>query len=58
VSRAKRFTTIVNKLPRELVKLADMADVGSVRAVVDSRAEVDTLVEQLHEELAVRRVRD
>lgn len=46
-SRAKRFTTIVDKLLREPVKLADMADVGGVRAVVDSRAEVDTLVEQL-----------
>ncbi len=57
-SRAKRFTTIVDKLLREPVKLADMADVGGVRAVVDSRAEVDTLVEQLNEELAVRRVRD
>jgi hypothetical protein len=40
-SRAKRFTTIVDKLLREPVKLADMADVGGVRAVVDSRAGVD-----------------
>ena len=46
--RPKRFESTVDKLTREPGKLADMADTGGVRAVVDTQIDAD----QLHGQLA------
>ncbi len=56
--RPKRFESTVEKLTREPGKLADMADIGGVRAVVDTQDDVDQLQERLTRSLDVRRVRD
>jgi ppGpp synthetase/RelA/SpoT-type nucleotidyltranferase len=57
-SRAKRLDAMVDKLLREPGKLADMADIGGVRAVLNSQDECDSVAEELAEMLDVRRVRD
>jgi putative GTP pyrophosphokinase len=57
-TRSKRFSTIVDKLDRGTVRLADMVDLGGVRAVVEDIDDVDAAVEALNDELEVRRVRD
>jgi putative GTP pyrophosphokinase len=56
--RPKRFDSTIEKLTREPGKLADMVDIGGVRAVVNRQAEVDELHRQLDDEVEVRRVRD
>jgi hypothetical protein len=56
--RPKRFESTIDKLTREPGKLADMADIGGVRAVVDTQADVDELHQQLEAILEVIRVRD
>jgi hypothetical protein len=57
-SRSKRFATIVDKLDRGSVKLADMVDLGGVPAVMDNIEDVDHAALQLGRQLEVRRVRD
>ena len=57
-SRLKRFPAIIDKLTREPGKLADMVDLGGVRAVVETQDEVDWLRGQLETRVDVRRVRD
>jgi (p)ppGpp synthase/HD superfamily hydrolase len=56
--RPKRFETTIEKLTREPDKLADMADIGGVRAVVNDQDEVDELCGRLGEALDVGRLRD
>lgn len=56
--RPKRFESTVDKLTREPGKLADMADIGGVRAVVDTQIDADQLHGQLADILEVIRVRD
>jgi putative GTP pyrophosphokinase len=56
--RPKRFETMIEKLTREPGKLADMVDIGGVRAVVNHQDEVDELRLRLTEALDVRRSRD
>jgi ppGpp synthetase/RelA/SpoT-type nucleotidyltranferase len=57
-SRSKRFATIIDKLDRGTVKLADMVDLGGVRGVVDTMDDVDATANELRGLLDVRRVRD
>jgi putative GTP pyrophosphokinase len=57
-SRRKRLPTIIDKLLRESVRLADMTDLGGVRAVVGTQREADELAGRLSGELEIRRVRD
>lgn len=56
--RPKRFESTIDKLTREPGKLADMADIGGVRAVVDTQADADELHGDLADTLEVMRVRD
>jgi len=56
--RPKRFDSTVDKLTREPGKLADMADIGGVRAVVDAQTDADELHAHLAATLEVIRVRD
>ena len=56
--RPKRFETMIEKLTREPGKLADMADIGGVRAVLNTQNQVDELCETLADALDVRRIRD
>jgi hypothetical protein len=57
-SRAKRLDAMLDKLLREPGKLADMADIGGVRAVLNSQDESDDVAARLATVLDVRRVRD
>ena len=56
--RPKRFESTIDKLTREPGKLADMADIGGVRAVVEIQADADELHEHLGDVIEVIRVRD
>jgi putative GTP pyrophosphokinase len=56
--RPKRFDSTIEKLTREPGKLADMADLGGVRAVVDTQDDADDLHARLESHLEIRRVRD
>jgi putative GTP pyrophosphokinase len=56
--RPKRFESTIDKLTREPGKLSDMADIGGVRAVVDTQDEVDEFHEELARAVDVIRVRD
>jgi ppGpp synthetase/RelA/SpoT-type nucleotidyltranferase len=56
--RPKRFQSTIEKLTREPGKLADMVDIGGVRAVVDTQDEVGELHAELGTVLDIRRVRD
>jgi ppGpp synthetase/RelA/SpoT-type nucleotidyltranferase len=56
--RPKRFESMIDKLTREPGKLADMVDIGGVRAVMNTQDEVDELHAQLATSLDIRRLRD
>ena len=56
--RPKRFDSIIDKLTREPGKLADVVDIGGVRAVVDTQDDVEGLHGRLAQVLEVKRVRD
>ena len=56
--RPKRFESTIEKLTREPGKLADMVDIGGVRAVVATQEDVDDLHGWLEPDLDIRRVRD
>jgi hypothetical protein len=56
--RPKRFDSTIEKLTREPGKLADMVDIGGVRAVVNAQDDADALHRKLARELDVRRIRD
>jgi putative GTP pyrophosphokinase len=56
--RPKRVESAIEKLTREPGKLADMVDIGGVRAVVNDQDEVNALQAQLGRILEIRRVRD
>lgn len=56
--RPKRFETTIEKLTPEPGKLADMADIGGVRAVVNGQDDVEELRLRLTGALDVRRTRD
>lgn len=58
VFRLKQFRTTIDKLTREPGKLADMVDIGGVRAVFDTQEEVDEFAAVVGGRLDVRRVRD
>jgi putative GTP pyrophosphokinase len=56
--RPKRVESMVEKLTREPGKLADMVDIGGVRAVANKQLDVDRLQARLADALDIRRVRD
>jgi putative GTP pyrophosphokinase len=56
--RPKRFDSTIEKLIREPGKLADMVDIGGVRAVVATQEDADDLHGWLKPDLEIRRVRD
>jgi putative GTP pyrophosphokinase len=56
--RPKRVDSTIEKLTREPGKLADMVDIGGVRAVANTQEEVDRLQAQLADALDIKRVRD
>lgn len=56
--RLKQFRTTIDKLVREPVKLADMVDLGGVRAVVETADALRELQRALAASLETRRTRD
>jgi ppGpp synthetase/RelA/SpoT-type nucleotidyltranferase len=57
-ARRKRIPTIIDKLTREPVRLAELADLGGVRAVVATQEEVDELAGKLAGILEIRKTKD